>query len=81
MTSKLSRFLLVDSSVASPSSARRTVLTQQAEVTTERHPGTVPSKHTFVKTSVLSTGIMTRRTRCVEKKITNCEISRKNYKL
>ena len=54
MTSHLSCFLWVDSAVASLNAARRAVLTQQMEVTTERHPGTIPSKHTIAKTSVLS---------------------------
>ena len=58
MTSKPSCFLLVDSSITSPSSTRRTLLTQQTEGMTERLPGTVPSKHTFVKAFVLLTGIM-----------------------
>lgn len=78
--SKLSCFVLVDSPAADPSSSRKTALTQQTEVMSERLPGIVPSKHTFVETSVLSTGIMTVGIRCVENSA-NCGISSTNYKL
>lgn len=48
---------------------------------TERPPGTVPSKHTFVKKSVLLTGVMIQEIRSVQN-FANCEISRKiaNFK-
>jgi len=75
--SKLLCFLLVDSPAANPSSSRRTALAQQTEVISERPPGIVPLKHTFVETSVLSTGVMTLSIRCVEKSAKSPKI---NYK-
>ena len=64
----MSCFVLVGSPVASPSSTRA-VPTLQTDVTSERLPGTMPSKHKIVQTGVLPspvTRIMTRGIRYVE---------------
>lgn len=78
---KMSSFVLVGSPVASPNSARA-VPTLQTDVTAERLPGTIPSKHKIVQTAVLPspTGIATQGIRYVEN-VANVYISTKITKL